>query len=50
MFVEEVGNLYEGKITYLEDMNEGLESGPAAFAGLFTGKNMGKQVICVSHA
>lgn len=50
-FVEEVGNLYkEGKITYLEDMNEGLESAAAAFAGLFSGKNVGKQVICVSPA
>ncbi|KAL7109547.1 hypothetical protein ACP275_06G182000 [Erythranthe tilingii] len=48
-FLEKVGALYkEGKITYLEDINEGLESGPSAFAGLFTGKNIGKQVICVA--
>lgn len=49
-FVEDVGSLYkQGKITYLEDMNEGLESAPAAFAGLFSGKNVGKQVVCVSR-
>ncbi|KAL8517868.1 hypothetical protein ACS0TY_009251 [Phlomoides rotata] len=49
-FLADVGNLYrQGKITYLEDRNEGLESAPAAFAGLFSGKNIGKQIICVSH-
>lgn len=49
-FVEHVGGLYkQGKITYLEDMNEGLETAPAAFAGLFSGKNIGKQVICVDR-
>ncbi|KAL8051906.1 hypothetical protein ABFX02_06G178400 [Erythranthe guttata] len=49
-FLEKVGGLYkQGKITYLEDINEGLESGPSAFAGLFSGKNIGKQVICVAH-
>ncbi|GFP90092.1 2-alkenal reductase (NADP(+)-dependent) [Phtheirospermum japonicum] len=49
-FVEDVTSFYkQGKITYLEDMNEGLESGPAAFAGLFSGKNVGKQVICVAR-
>lgn len=49
-FVEDVGHLYkQGKITYLEDRNEGLESAPAAFAALFSGKNIGKQIICVAH-
>ncbi|KAH6804847.1 Zinc-binding dehydrogenase family protein [Perilla frutescens var. frutescens] len=49
-FLEDVSSLYkQGKITYLEDMNQGLESAPAAFAGLFSGKNVGKQVICVSR-
>ncbi|KAL3833947.1 hypothetical protein ACJIZ3_008683 [Penstemon smallii] len=48
-FLEDIIGYYkQGKITYLEDMNEGLESGPSAFAGLFTGKNVGKQVICVA--
>lgn len=47
-FLEDVIGFYkQGKITYLEDMAEGLENAPSAFAGLFTGKNVGKQVICV---
>ncbi|KAL9260402.1 2-alkenal reductase (NADP(+)-dependent)-like protein [Drosera capensis] len=49
-FVENVSNLYkQGKIVYIEDANEGLESTPAALAGLFTGKNVGKQVVCVAR-
>ncbi|XP_039122141.1 2-alkenal reductase (NADP(+)-dependent)-like [Dioscorea cayenensis subsp. rotundata] len=48
-FVECVGNYHrQGKIVYLEDIKEGLENAPAAFAGLFTGKNVGKQVVCVA--
>uniref|UniRef100_A0A6N2LBU6 Enoyl reductase (ER) domain-containing protein n=1 Tax=Salix viminalis TaxID=40686 RepID=A0A6N2LBU6_SALVM len=35
----------EGKIVYVEDMAEGLESGPAALIGLFSGRNIGKQVV-----
>lgn len=49
-FLEDVSNYYkEGKIVYIEDMNYGLESAPAAFVGLFHGKNVGKQVICVTR-
>ncbi|KMT14687.1 hypothetical protein BVRB_4g074550 [Beta vulgaris subsp. vulgaris] len=49
-FVKRVGDHYkQGKIVYIEDMNEGLESAPAALAGLFTGENVGKQVVCVSQ-
>ncbi|KAF6162324.1 hypothetical protein GIB67_008453 [Kingdonia uniflora] len=44
-----ISNYKQGKIVYIEDMNEGLESAPAAFVGLFTGKNVGKQVICVAR-
>ncbi|KNA12061.1 hypothetical protein SOVF_129270 [Spinacia oleracea] len=48
--LEQVGAYYrEGKIVYIEDMNEGLESAPSALVGLFTGKNVGKQVVCVSR-
>lgn len=48
-FLETVSNFYkEGKIVYIEDMNEGLENGPAAFVGLFAGKNVGKQVVRVA--
>ncbi|KAF7840172.1 2-alkenal reductase (NADP(+)-dependent) [Senna tora] len=48
-FLEDVIGYYkQGKIVYVEDMNEGLDSAPAAFVGLFSGKNVGKQVIRVA--
>ncbi|CAI0628085.1 unnamed protein product [Linum tenue] len=33
-----------GDIVYVEDVDDGLESAPAALAGLFTGENIGKKV------
>ncbi|XVE84388.1 hypothetical protein DITRI_Ditri17bG0008500 [Diplodiscus trichospermus] len=39
----------EGKIAYVEDIAEGLESAPAALIGLFTSRNVGKQLVVVSH-
>jgi len=49
-FVEKVkGYLKEGKITYVEDIAEGLENAPAALVGLFEGKNIGKQVVRISN-
>ncbi|KAL8121863.1 2-alkenal reductase (NADP(+)-dependent)-like [Apium graveolens] len=39
----------EGKINYLEDTVEGLESAPAALIGLFSGRNVGKQVVVVAR-
>ena len=49
-FVDDITKHYrDGKIVYVEDMSIGLESGPAAFVGLFSGKNVGKQVVCVSQ-
>lgn len=49
-FLEDVIGFYkQGKIVYIEDMNEGLESAPSAFVGLFSGKNVGKQVIRVAR-
>ncbi|CAI0521437.1 unnamed protein product, partial [Linum tenue] len=39
----------EGKIAYVEDVAEGLENGPAALVGLFSGRNVGKQVVAVAH-
>ncbi|KAJ0969351.1 hypothetical protein J5N97_022228 [Dioscorea zingiberensis] len=49
-FLDCVSNYYrEGKIIYLEDIAEGLENGPSAFVGLFSGKNVGKQVVCVAR-
>ncbi|KAI8005179.1 2-alkenal reductase (NADP(+)-dependent) [Camellia lanceoleosa] len=38
-----------GKITYVEDVAEGLESAPAALIGLFSGCNVGKQVVVVAR-
>ncbi|XP_050206714.1 2-alkenal reductase (NADP(+)-dependent) [Mercurialis annua] len=49
-FLKQVSDDYkQGKIVYLEDMTEGLENGPAALVGLFSGKNVGKQVIRVAR-
>ncbi|XP_076908145.1 2-alkenal reductase (NADP(+)-dependent)-like [Bidens hawaiensis] len=39
----------QGKISYIEDVAEGLESAPAALIGLFSGKNIGKQVVVVAR-
>nr|GEX86901.1 2-alkenal reductase (NADP(+)-dependent)-like [Tanacetum cinerariifolium] len=39
----------EGKITYVEDTVDGLENAPAALVGLFSGKNVGKQVVAIAH-
>ncbi|CAH2033898.1 unnamed protein product, partial [Thlaspi arvense] len=39
----------QGKITYLEDIVEGLESGPSALLGLFHGKNVGKKLFIVAR-
>ncbi|KAL7128011.1 hypothetical protein ABFS83_14G287600 [Erythranthe nasuta] len=39
----------QGKITYVEDIAEGLESAPAALVGLFSGRNVGKQVVVVAR-
>ncbi|XP_042960176.1 2-alkenal reductase (NADP(+)-dependent)-like isoform X2 [Carya illinoinensis] len=38
----------EGKIVDVEDKAQGLESGPAALVELFTGRNVGKQVVVVA--
>jgi len=35
----------EGKISYVEDVVEGLEKAPSALVGLFSGRNIGKQVV-----
>ncbi|MCH87509.1 NADP-dependent alkenal double bond reductase P1-like [Trifolium medium] len=39
----------EGKVVYVEDIAEGLENGPAALIGLYSGRNVGKQVVVVAH-
>ncbi|KAL5701556.1 hypothetical protein ACHQM5_026880 [Ranunculus cassubicifolius] len=37
----------EGTIVYVEDIAKGMDSAPAALTGLFSGRNVGKQVIQV---
>lgn len=39
--------LRDGKIKYLEDRTEGLESAPEAFSRLMQGKNVGKAIVVV---
>jgi NADPH-dependent curcumin reductase CurA len=40
--------LAEGKLKYAENIVEGFENTPRAFLGLFTGENLGKQLVKVS--
>jgi NADPH:quinone reductase len=40
--------LRENRIRYREDVVEGLENAPAAFIGLFDGRNIGKQLVRLS--
>lgn len=42
-------NIRDGKVVYVEDVADGLENGPAALVGLYDGRNVGKQVVVVSH-
>ncbi|CAN4095646.1 unnamed protein product [Withania somnifera] len=49
-FVEMVTpHIKEGKVKYVEDIAEGIESAPSALVGLFSGRNVGKQLVCVAH-
>ncbi|TMW81710.1 hypothetical protein EJD97_008249, partial [Solanum chilense] len=38
-----------GNIVYVEDIAEGFESAPSALVGLFSGLNVGKQVVMISE-
>ena len=40
--------LKEGRITYCEDIVEGLENAPGALIGLLKGENFGKVVVRVA--
>ncbi|KAL2319383.1 hypothetical protein Fmac_028352 [Flemingia macrophylla] len=42
-------HIREGKVVYVEDRDEGLENGPAALVGLYSGRNVGKQVLVVAR-
>ncbi|KAM0919118.1 hypothetical protein ACQ4PT_008502 [Festuca glaucescens] len=49
-FEEEMaGYLKEGKITYVEDVAEGIENVPAALIRIFYGRNIGKQLVAVAR-
>lgn len=39
--------LREGKLKYRETISDGLQTAPAAFIGMLTGRNMGKQLVRV---
>ncbi len=39
--------LQEGKLTHRETITDGIENTPQAFMGLFTGGNIGKQLVRV---
>nr|AAX83111.1 alcohol dehydrogenase-like protein [Ocimum basilicum] len=41
-------HIKQGKITYVEDIVEGLENAPSTLVGLLSGRNVGKQVVLVS--
>ncbi|XP_051126487.1 NADP-dependent alkenal double bond reductase P2-like [Andrographis paniculata] len=41
--------LKQGKISYVEDITEGLENAPSALIKLFHGANVGKQVVAVAR-
>lgn len=41
--------LAEGKLKYAENIVEGFENAPRAFLGLFTGENLGKQLVKVAE-
>jgi hypothetical protein len=38
----------EGKITWKETVEEGIENAPAAFMKLFKGENLGKMLVRLS--
>ena len=42
-------HIAEGKIVFLEEIADGLQSSPAALVGLFSGLIVGKQVIIVAQ-
>ena len=53
-FPEAINNLRkwveQSKITYLEDIQEGIENAPDTLVRLFTGQNFGKQLLKIAEA
>ncbi|KAL4192798.1 hypothetical protein AMTRI_Chr06g173780 [Amborella trichopoda] len=44
-----IKRIKEGKIVYVEDIVEGFKNAPSALIGLFTGLNVGKQVVIIGR-
>lgn len=44
-----IQHIREGRLVYIEDVAEGLEKAPSALIGLFSGRNVGKQVVRVAQ-
>lgn len=44
-----IPQIKEGKIAYVEDTAEGIENAPRALIGLFSGRNVGKQVVHIAR-
>lgn len=47
-FAEIAGWIREGRVKYRESITEGLDQAPAAFMGMLSGQNFGKQLVRVS--
>ena len=48
--VKQLGQwLGEGKMKYAENIVDGFENTPRAFLGLFSGENLGKQLVRVEE-
>jgi NADPH-dependent curcumin reductase CurA len=49
-FEEEMaGYIKTGKVTVVEDVAEGIEKAPEALVGLFSGRNVGKQLVAIAR-
>ncbi|XP_065860832.1 2-alkenal reductase (NADP(+)-dependent)-like [Euphorbia lathyris] len=44
-----VPSIKEGKVVYVEDVAQGLEAAPKALVGIFSGHNVGKQLVLVAR-
>lgn len=47
-FISTTDHLRTGKMHTVEDISQGLESIPSAFAGLFRGDNVGKKMVQIA--
>jgi NADPH-dependent curcumin reductase CurA len=47
---EMVGYIKERKVAVVEDVVEGIDRAPSALIGLFSGRNVGKQLVAIARA